>query len=401
MARLTSSQLKRRSRDGPHGVGQFFVAADAAERLEVLLGLLLDDVDDVVDGDDADEPILGVDHRRRDEIVACRTSAPPPPGPPVTRDAAAILVDQLGSGTGRRGAQQHVERDRALPALLGVDDIDLVEPVRQVRRLAHVVDRLADGPVRRHRDELGLHPPAGGIFRIIEAALERDALGQRQLLENLLLVLLVEVFEHLDRIVGFELADALGDGLRRQFLEDFLADGLVDFGQRREVEIARRSARPGGAVVGIERLDQVAEIGLVQVADDMRAARRCRRLDRVRDRLDEFVADVAVFIAHRHVVEYRDSSRATIGRDRCHRPWRASPFDRLERSGLSSEIANHRQYPSRHTRAQCNDASAEMDARISGRCRDRVEGRHSSWHRLVGAPCRTARARTRSAPRAF
>ena len=81
-------------------------------------------------------------------------------------DAAAVFVDQVGQRHRPARAQQHIERHRALPVLRAVDRVDFVEPVRQVRRVAHVVDRLPDGPVRRHRDELGLHPPSGGVFRI-------------------------------------------------------------------------------------------------------------------------------------------------------------------------------------------------------------------------------------------
>ena len=155
----------------------------------------------------------GVEHRGCDEIVLAEHARHlflvVQDG-----DAAAVLVDQLGKRHRAARAQQDVERDRALPMLLLVDDVDLVEAVGQIGRLAHVVDRLADGPVRRHRDELGLHPAAGGIFRIKQAALERDALRRRQLLEDLLLLLLVEAFQQLDRVVGFELADALGNRLR-------------------------------------------------------------------------------------------------------------------------------------------------------------------------------------------
>ena len=236
VARLTSSQLKRRARDGPDIVGQFFVAGDAAERLQILVGLFLDDVDDVVDGDDADQPVGGVDHGGRDQIVLAEH---PRDLFLVVQhgDAAAVFIDQVGERHRPARAQQHVERDRALPVLVGIDRVDLVEPVRQIRRVAHVVDRLADGPVRRHRDELGLHPPAGGVFRIEQAALERVALGRRQLFQDLFLVLLVEAFEQFDGVVGFQFANAFRDRLRLEFLEDFLADGIVDLVERREVEI--------------------------------------------------------------------------------------------------------------------------------------------------------------------
>jgi hypothetical protein len=49
----------------------------------------------------------------------------------------------------------------------------------------------------------------GGVFRIQQAALERVALGRRQLFQDLFLVLLVEAFEQFDGVVGFEFANAL------------------------------------------------------------------------------------------------------------------------------------------------------------------------------------------------
>ena len=76
-----------------------------------------------------------------------------------------------------------------------------------------------------------------------------------------------------DRVVGIELAHALGDGLRRQLLEDFLADGVVDLGQRREVEVAPHQLDQARAQFRVERLDHGADIGLVQVADQGRDSR--------------------------------------------------------------------------------------------------------------------------------
>src|SRR5207249_5384512 len=128
--------------------------------------------------------------------------------------------------------------------------------VRQIGGIAHVVDRMANGPVRRHRDELRLHPPACGILRIKQAPLQRDALGRRQLFEDLLLVLLVEPFEQLDGIVGCQFANALRDRLRFEFLEYLLADGIVDLVQRREVEIGAGQFDQRDAVVGFEGRDQ-------------------------------------------------------------------------------------------------------------------------------------------------
>ena len=47
----------------------------AAELEDVLLGLLLDHVDHVVDGDHAEQPAGRVDHRRRDQAVLAELEA--------------------------------------------------------------------------------------------------------------------------------------------------------------------------------------------------------------------------------------------------------------------------------------------------------------------------------------
>ena len=58
-----------RRRDLAHAVAQALVA-DAGQQLGVLVRLLLDHLDDVVDGDDADQAIVLVDDGRRHEAVA-------------------------------------------------------------------------------------------------------------------------------------------------------------------------------------------------------------------------------------------------------------------------------------------------------------------------------------------
>ena len=180
-----------------------------------------------------------------------------------------------------------------------IDDVELGELVRQARLLAHEVDRLPDRPERRHGDELRRHPPAGGILRIVEAALERDALGVGKAGENLLAVFLVEVGDDLDGVVGIELADGLGDLLVRDRFQDLAADGVVDLGQRHPVEIVAHEADELVALVGVERLQHAAEIGFVQVAYER--AERCAvvPLDRLGDALDEFRAELALLVADR------------------------------------------------------------------------------------------------------
>ena len=88
-------------------------------------------------------------------------------------------------------------------------------------------------------------------------------------------------------------------GLRRQFLEDFLAHRVVDFGERGEVEVDAEQFDQARAQVGLERLDQGAVIGLVQIADQSAQGGRVGGIDRLSDLRDEFGADRAVVFAER------------------------------------------------------------------------------------------------------
>ena len=113
VARLTSSQLNRPRAMVQTGSDSSSSRRDAAQRLDVLLRLLLDHVDDVVEGDHADQPVALVDHRGGDQIVALEQARH------VLlvvggADRAQLLVDQLRDRHRPLGPQQPVERDRAL-----------------------------------------------------------------------------------------------------------------------------------------------------------------------------------------------------------------------------------------------------------------------------------------------
>ena len=213
VTRLTSSHELLQPHDREHALGNLLVA-DAGEALDVLVRLLLDDVDDVVDGDHADQPARFVDHADREEIVALEEARHVLLVVGRLHRVLRLVDDLLDLGRALR-AEQLVERHGAEEMEARIDDEELGELVGQPRILAHEVDRLADRPERRHGDEMRRHPPAGGFLRIVEPALQRDALGERQAGEHLLAVLLVEVADDLDGVVGIELADGLGDLLVR------------------------------------------------------------------------------------------------------------------------------------------------------------------------------------------
>jgi hypothetical protein len=46
------------------------------------------------------------------------------------------------------------------------------------------------------------------------------------------------------------------------------ADGIFDLGQRREIEVASHQLDQLGTQLRLERLDQIANVGLVQIAEE-------------------------------------------------------------------------------------------------------------------------------------
>ena len=169
--------------------------------------------------------------------------------------------------------------------------------VRQFRGFAHVIDRLADVPVWRHRDEFGLHSPAGGILRIFEGAGDRNALGRRDLIEDLGLFFLRKVLENGYRIIGLDLADALRHRLRRQLFEDLLADRIVDFCKSCEIEVDAQQFDQPWPLLGFEGLDERAHVGLMQTTHQLTQLGRVAGFDPARDALYEGLADGAVLVA--------------------------------------------------------------------------------------------------------
>ncbi len=110
-----------------------------------------------------------------------------------------------------------------------------------------------------------------------------------------------QVFENVGGIVGIEVADAVGDGLRRQLLEDFLAHRILDFGERGEVELHAEQLDEARTQLGVERVDQVAGVGFVEVAGERAQRRRVVALDGFADLLDKVGAQRALVVAQRRL----------------------------------------------------------------------------------------------------
>ncbi len=57
--------------------------------------------------------------------------------------------------------------------------------------------------------------------------------------------------------------------------------------------------------VRLQRLEQIAEVSLVEFGDDLAQKRRIAALNRIRDQIDEFGADVALVVPHRMTIQHR------------------------------------------------------------------------------------------------
>ena len=112
---------------------------------------------------------------------------------------------------------------------------------------------------------------------IIEAARQRDALGRRQLLENLGLLFLRQVLEDAtassDSISRTPSATVCGGSSSRISSRTASSTSVSAVKSKSDAEQFDQ-ARPQ---IGIERLEQGAEIGFVQVADQRAQGRRYRR----------------------------------------------------------------------------------------------------------------------------
>jgi hypothetical protein len=169
--------------------------------------------------------------------------------------------------------------------------------------------------MRRHGDELGLHAPAGGVLGVIETAGKRDPLRRRQLVEDLGAIFLRHILEDRDRVVGFDVAHAFRHRLRRQLFENFVAHRIVHLGERGEVEVDAEQFDQARAAGRLQRFQQGAEIGFVQVADQAAQRGNVGGIDRLRDLYDEIGADRAIIIAQRRravfVIEHAGPPRRT------------------------------------------------------------------------------------------
>ncbi len=101
--------------------------------------------------------------------------------------------------------------------------------------------------------------------RIGQRLLDRGAVVGLHRAEHRALVVLLEVLDQRDGVVGIELGGEIGDLLRLHLVDHVLADVLVEFGIDVGVDDSGQRLDQVGALVAGRQLDQVGDVGGVKL----------------------------------------------------------------------------------------------------------------------------------------
>ena len=195
--------------DARAGVG-LIGRRDTGHLFDVFRGLLLHDVDDIVDRDDTDEAAFLIHDRDRDQVVV--------------RDH----VRDLFLVVGRRGIddirvhdvfedhivirqQQILDRDDALELALGRRDIADVDRLLILADLADAGKCLTHTHVFFQIHELGRHDAASRVFRIFQVLVDEVARGGCRRAHDTLDNVGRQLLHHVDSVVDVQLFDNAGE----------------------------------------------------------------------------------------------------------------------------------------------------------------------------------------------
>ena len=200
----------------------------AAEFLHVLGLLFLDRVDDIVDGNDAEETLAFVDDGHRHEVVLRRE---PDDFLAVGRrgDGAHLGPRDVGDAGALGRREQLAEREHARNGagfVGGVDRVHRLAPARP-RHGTHPRERALHRVRSRHRDELRRHQTAGAVGLVREQFFGLDALRIGHGIDDFFGVILVDLLEGVRAIVRCHLRDEPGGLLGTHRLEHLGAQFLV------------------------------------------------------------------------------------------------------------------------------------------------------------------------------
>ena len=190
--------------------GRLVVGQDGRHLLHVLGGFLGQDVDGVVDGDDADEHPLVVQHRHGGEVVPLHLAGDEllVVGHPHRDD---VLVHDVGDGGLQFGQQQAADRHDAQQAVF-LHHIAGVEGLRLFALLPDGRKRLFDVHLLAQPDVFKGHQAAGRVFGVVQQLVQALAGLRRGFFQHPLDHACRHIFQQVGGVVQAHLLDG-GDQL--------------------------------------------------------------------------------------------------------------------------------------------------------------------------------------------
>jgi hypothetical protein len=201
--------------------------AGASHLVDIFGSLLAHDVDNVVDGDQADQLIPLIDHWNSEDIVLGYQ----------VRHLLLVLVgayvDHVGDhhvlkeGHGRYG-QQLAQRQDPHQMAMGIGHIDIKNHFG-IAGLLQSLDSLLHGGVLAQREDLRRHDTAGGIFGILQQLLDLFRMLILHGGEDFFSDFLGQVADDFDSIIVGHLLQHLGDGLTTDLLQQKRSGIMIKF----------------------------------------------------------------------------------------------------------------------------------------------------------------------------
>ena len=184
----------------------------------------------VINGDHPDESIIGVNNRRRNQMILIKRI-----GHVFFRlihwNGAKTIFGNLKHRSGALGPQKFAKCDIAGGTQTRVDEDHMVKLLGQIFLTAQVINRLTHIPMLRGHDNFALHEAAGRFLWESEGLLNNNPFRMIQCAKDGLLLWLVEILEQIHHIVRIQIAHRNGQLGRVQPINDVFADTVVQFGQ--------------------------------------------------------------------------------------------------------------------------------------------------------------------------
>ena len=220
-------------------------------------------MDHIVRSDHTHQPPGIVDHGRRNQCIfleaQCHFFLVH-----IDRDQRLFALHHVGNRNVARRAHDPAQLAGANRAMRGIDNEDFPEFSRQILVFAQIIDQLADSDMLWHRDQFALHDTTGGFFGIGKRILDDSAVFGIEFGKDSLLLVLLHILDHSDRVVGLHLLGKVGDLSGGQRIDDIVAHPIIDFREHVGAEQIAQGNGERSAILTRGQFEQVGNVGSVQ-----------------------------------------------------------------------------------------------------------------------------------------